>query len=168
MRKPKTPKTLMMIILCLAALCAGCRDGRTDGLLSRIDTLTEARPDSALRMLDSLGAEKAGWSRRLRMRYDLLHLKAKNKAFVPLTSDSVARNLVDYYDTWGNDNERMTAHYLFGCVYRDKGDSPQAIDCYLDAVAQADTTKIVISELLAVSMHKWRGNTISSYCSPMR
>jgi len=140
MRKPKTPKTLMMIMLCVAALCAGCRDGRTDGLLSRIDTLTEARPDSALRMLDSLGAEKDGWSRRQRMKYDLLHLKAENKAFVPLTSDSIAKDLVDYYDTWGNANERMTAHYLLGCVYRDKGDSPQAIDAFLDAVAQADTT----------------------------
>ena len=133
-------KTLITVLLCVAALCAGCGDGRTDGLLSQIDTLTEARPDFALRMLDSLGGEKAGWSRRLRMKYDLLHLKAENKAFVPLTSDSVARDLVDYYDTWGNANERMTAHYLLGCVYRDKGDSPQAIDTYLDAVAQADTT----------------------------
>lgn len=133
-------KTLITVLLCVAALCAGCGDGRTDGLLSQIDTLTEARPDSALRMLDSLGGEKAGWSRRQRMKYDLLHLKAENKAFVPLTSDSVARDLVDYYDTWGNANERMTAHYLLGCVYRDKGDSPQAIDTYLDAVAQADTT----------------------------
>jgi len=124
----------------MAALCAGCGDSRTDGLLSQIDTLTEARPDSALRMLDSLGGEKAGWSRRLRRKYDLLHLKAENKAFVPLTSDSVARDLVDYYDTWGNANERMTAHYHLGCVYRDKGDSPQAIDAFLDAVAQADTT----------------------------
>ncbi|MBO5628366.1 MAG: hypothetical protein J5965_04730, partial [Aeriscardovia sp.] len=86
------------------------------------------------------GGEKAGWSRRQRMKYDLLHLKAKNKAFVPLTSDSIAKDLVDYYDTWGNANERMTAYYLLGCVYRDKGDSPQAIDAYLDAVAQADTT----------------------------
>ena len=140
MRKPKTLKTLIIVMLCVAALCAGCGDGRTDMLLSQIDTLTEARPDSALRMLDSLGGEKAGWSRRLRMRYDLLHLKAENKAFVPLTSDSIAKDLVDYYDTWGNANERMTAYYLLGCVYRDKGDSPQAIDTYLDAVALADTT----------------------------
>ena len=109
-------------------------------MLSSIDTLMNNHPDSALQMLDSLKSEQPHWSKNQRMRYDLLHLKAENKAFVPLTSDSVAKDLVSYYDTWGNANERMMAHYLLGCVYRDKGDSPRAIDAYLDAIAQADTT----------------------------
>ncbi len=109
-------------------------------MLSSIDTLMNNHPDSALQMLDSLKSEKSHWSKSQRMRHDLLHLKAENKAFVPLTSDSVAKNLVSYYDTWGNANERMMAHYLLGCCYRDMGDSPRAIDAYLDAIAQADTT----------------------------
>lgn len=109
-------------------------------MLDCIDTLMNDHPDSALQILDSLKSEKPHWSRSQRMRYDLLHLKAENKAFVPLTSDSVAKDLVSYYDTWGNANERMMAHYLLGCVYRDKGDSPRAIDAYQKAISQADTT----------------------------
>lgn len=131
----------MIVAVCIAAICAGCGDGRTDQVLSRIDTLINDHPDSALQMLYSLKSEKSRWARSQRKQYDMLYLKAENKAFVPLTSDdSIAKDLVDYYDTWGNANERMMAHYLLGCVYRDKGDSPQAIDSYLNAIAQADTT----------------------------
>ena len=34
----------------------------------------------------------------------------------------------------------MLAHYLLGCVYRDLGDAPRALECYHDAVSKADTT----------------------------
>ena len=133
-------KTYFIAIICMAALLAGCGDRRTDQMLSWIDTLMNNHADSALQMLDSLNAEKSHWTKSQRMRYDLLYLKAENKAFVPLSSDSIAKDLVSYYDIWGNANERMMAHYLLGCVYRDKGDSPRAIESYLDAINQADTT----------------------------
>ena len=136
----KVTKTIIIAILLTAGLLAGCGDSRTDQMLSSIDTLMNNHPDSALQMLDSLKSEKPHWSKSQRMRYDLLHLKAENKAFVPLTSDSVAQALVSYYDTWGNANERMMAHYLLGCLYRDMGEAPQATEAYLDAIAQADTT----------------------------
>ena len=136
-------KNLVYIIIGVALLmaCSGQHEQRAK--LDRIDSLMNDHPDSALTMLDSLKAEKANWSKSLRMRYDMLHLKAENKAFVPLTSDSIAKNLVNYYDAWGNANEQMMAHYLLGCVYRDKGDSPRAIDAYQNAVSKADTTECI-------------------------
>lgn len=133
-------RRIIYIIMIVGVLIA-CSEGREHAeMLDCIDTLMNDHPDSALQILDSLKSEKPHWSRSQRMRYDLLHLKAENKAFVPLTSDSVAKDLVSYYDTWGNANERMMAHYLLGCVYRDKGDSPRAIDAYQKAISQADTT----------------------------
>jgi len=136
----KATKIIIIAILLTAGLLVGCGDRRTDQMLSSIDTLMNNHPDSALQILDSLKSEQPHWSKSQRMRYDLLHLKAENKAYVPLNSDSIAKELVSYYDTWGNANERMMAHYLLGCVYRDKGDSPRAIDAYQKAVFQADTT----------------------------
>jgi hypothetical protein len=100
----------------------------------------EAHPDSALLRLDSIRSLKESWPKRLRMRYDLLEAKAQNKAFVDFTSDSIAKEFTKYYDSHGTANERMTAHYLLGCVYRDLGEAPHAVDCYLDAISQADTT----------------------------
>ena len=132
-------RRIIYIIMIVGVLIA-CSEGREHAeMLDCIDTLMNNHPDSALRMLDSLKSEKPHWSKSQRMRYDLLHLKAENKAFVPLTSDSVAKKLVSYYDTWGNANERMMAHYLLGCTYRDMGEAPQAIDAYFNAITQADT-----------------------------
>ncbi len=129
-----------LYIIIGVALMMGCTDGRYDAVLSQIDTLMEAHPDSALLRLDSIRSLKESWPKRLRMRYDLLEAKAQNKAFVDFTSDSIAKEFTRYYDSHGTANERLTAHYLLGCVYRDLGEAPHAVDCYLDAISQADTT----------------------------
>lgn len=133
-------KSIFIVILAAACLMMGCTDGRYDAVLSQIDTLMEAHPDSALQRLDSLRSQKESWPKSLRMRYDLLEAKAQNKAFVDFTSDSIAKEFTKYYDSHGTANERMMAHYLLGCVYRDLGEAPHAVDCYLDAISQADTT----------------------------
>ncbi len=133
-------KSIFIVILAAACLMMGYTDGRYDAVLSQIDTLMEAHPDSALQRLDSIRSLKESSAKRLRMRYDLLEAKAQNKAFVDFTSDSIAKEFTKYYDSHGTANERMMAHYLLGCVYRDLGEAPHAVDCYLDAISQADTT----------------------------
>ena len=70
----------------------------------------------------------------------LMQAKAQNENFEPFTSDSTMLRVVDYYDSHGTANEQMLAHYLLGCVYRDLGDAPRALECYHDAVSKADTT----------------------------
>ena len=52
----------------------------------------------------------------------------------------LAKDVVSYFDRHGSSNEQMKAHYLLGCVYRDLGESPRAVDSYLDAINKADTT----------------------------
>jgi len=133
-------KSIIIAVIAATCLMMGCTDGRYSAVLSQIDTLMEAHPDSALQRLDSLRSQKESWPKSLRMRYDLLEAKAQNKAFVDFTSDSIAKEFTRYYDSHGTANERMTAHYLLGCVYRDLGEAPHAVDCYLDAISQADTT----------------------------
>ena len=135
-------KSVVQIIVAFCALCllSGCGDKRVESVLVNIDTVISSRPDSALLLLDSLKAEKPQWPKSLRMRHDLLTMKAQNKAYVDFTSDSVGRMLVDYYDSHGTTNERMMAHYLLGCTYRDLGETPRAIDCFKDAIHAADTT----------------------------
>ena len=70
----------------------------------------------------------------------LMQAKAQNENFEPFTTDSTMLRVVDYYDSHGSANEQMLAHYLLGCVYRDLGDAPRALECYHDAVSKADTT----------------------------
>ena len=61
------------------------------------------------------------------------------KSWTILTGGEHLMN-VDYLDWWGTPNERMTAHYLQGCVFRDQNNAPMALRCYRDAVSYADTT----------------------------
>ena len=131
-----------IIVLGAAVLLTGCSgDGYTPELLA-IDSIINEKPDSALRLLDSLGTEARSWSKSQRMRHSLLTLKAQNKADVTFTSDSIAKVLVDYFDSHGTTNERMQAHYLLGRAYSDMGEAPRAVSSYQDAIDAADTTAI--------------------------
>ncbi|MBR6189102.1 MAG: tetratricopeptide repeat protein [Prevotella sp.] len=68
------------------------------------------------------------------MRRELLRAKEMNREYVPFTTDSVMKEVVAYFDRHGTPIEKIEAHYLLGCVYRDLGEAPQALQCYQDAV----------------------------------
>lgn len=77
---------------------------------------------------------------REQMLRQLEQAEQQNRDYVPFTSDSLALSLTDYFDSHGTANERMRAHYILGCAYRDLGEAPRALECYNDAVECADTT----------------------------
>ncbi len=135
----KIVKTLLTMLL-VTSLLAGCTDGRVTARLAAADSLMADHPDSALALLDRMQAEKIGWAESQRMRHALLTAKAMNKAFVNFTTDSVMQEVADYYDSHGTANDRLLAHYLLGCTYRDLGEAPRAVDCFHDAIDAADTT----------------------------
>ena len=74
------------------------------------------------------------------MHYELIKMKIANKQDVVFTSDSLIKQIVDYYKDHGSPNEQMLAYYLLGRVYSDLGEAPQALQAYYDALAKADTT----------------------------
>ena len=135
-------KHLLYLIIIFVLVCMfGCSDRRATSVLNHADSLLSTHPDTVLVMLDSLRAERSSdMSRRQKMRLELLRADAQNKAFVNFTTDSVMREVTAYYDAHGTAQERMRAHYLLGCTYRDMGDAPRALECYHDAIDMADTT----------------------------
>ena len=78
------------------------------------------------------------------MRTALVALQAANQADSVFTTDSLALELVRYFDHplhfWTTSNDRLMAHYLLGRCYADMGEAPRAIEEYSEAVEQADTT----------------------------
>ncbi len=62
-----------------------------------------------------------------------------NRAYAQMPSDTLLRQAADFFDRHGSRNERVRAHYLLGCAYRDLGQAPEALQCYQDAVDCADT-----------------------------
>ena len=131
----------LLLIIMLLASCAGNR--KYDDLMQRADSIMNVNDDSAkvvIRMLDGVKSQLPEFTKKQRMRYELLRHKAMNKACITFTSDSVMKEVVDYYDHHGSANERMLANYVLGCVYRDMHEAPMALEYYNKATEQADTT----------------------------
>ena len=131
----------LLLIIMLLASCAGNR--KYDDLMQRADSIMNVNDDSAkvvIRMLDGVKPQLPEFSQSQKMRYELLRHKAMNKACITFTSDSVMKEVVDYYDNHGSANERMLANYVLGCVYRDMHEAPMALEYYNKATEQADTT----------------------------
>ena len=131
----------LLLILMILASCAGNR--KYDDLMQRADSIMDVDDDSAkvaIRMLDGIKPQLPEFSQSQKMRYELLRHKAMNKACITFTSDSVMKEVVDYYDHHGSANERMLANYALGCVYRDMHEAPMALEYYNKATEQADTT----------------------------
>ena len=131
----------LLLSLMLLASCTGNR--KYDDLMHRADSIMNADDDSAkvaIRMLDGVKSQLSEFTKKQRMRYELLRHKAMNKACITFTSDSVMKEVVDYYDHHGSANERMLANYVLGCVYRDMHEAPMALEYYNKATEQADTT----------------------------
>ena len=121
--------------------CAGNR--KYDDLMQRADSIMNVNDDSAkvaIRMLEGVESQLPEFSKAQKMRYELLRHKAMNKAYISFTSDSIMKEVVNYYDRHGSANERLLANYVLGCVYRDMHEVPLALEYYNKATEQADTT----------------------------
>lgn len=78
-------------------------------------------------------------ARRVAMLAVLEEADSLNLNYIPITSDSLLREAVGYFDRHGTPNERLRAYYLLGCAYRDMSEAPRAIEAWQDAIACADT-----------------------------
>ena len=85
-------------------------------------------------LLFSCNEDKGQMLRQLEM------LEEANRADSVMNNDSLAEDLVTYFDKHGTPNERMRARYMLGRTYYDMGEQPRALETYLEAADCADTT----------------------------
>ena len=143
---------ILYLVLMLALIGCG-QSGKFDTTMNRADSIMEACQDDAtvsLAILDSLKPQLTEMSRAQRMRFHLLYGKAMNKGYVEFTSDSIMKEVVEYYDRHGSDYEKMTANYVLAAAYRDLGDAPTAMK-YLNEAANYEgankTSYIMLSHI---------------------
>ncbi len=134
-------RIILLLLLGIGLLACSRRNEFRQGL-AQAEALMMEHPDSAYGMLCDMEGQAEEMSKALRMRYWLLRCNAQNKADVPFASDSIGTLLAEYYDRHGSPNERMLAHYMQGCAYRDRGDWPSAVRCFNLATAAADTAAV--------------------------
>lgn len=100
-----------------------------------------AHPDSALAYLATLKEEIKNEPKETQMYYNLLTIKAQDKAYMPHTSDSLIKITTDFYENYGDSDKLMEAYYYLGSVYRDMNDAPRALKAFQDAVDVGKTGK---------------------------
>lgn len=114
-------------------------------VLQEADSLCVAKPDSAIALLKSISTEMLQAPEYVQKRYQLLTIKANDKAYITHTSDSLILSLVDYYEHSGDKDFLGEAYYYAGSTYRDLGDAPRALDYYqkaLDAMPGDENLKV--------------------------
>lgn len=88
----------------------------------------------AMVLLTGCGGNKAG------MLQQLEQLEQQNRSGQPMLNDSLAEDLVSYFDRHGSANERMRSRYILGRTYYCLGELPRALELYNEAADCADTT----------------------------
>lgn len=122
-----------------------------------MDSLCNVNPELALMQLDSLGTSTPTFEEADKMRWELLRTKARDKAFITHTSDSVMKRVVDYYEKKGNVSVRAEAHYYLASVYRDLHDSPRAVTHFLKALDLAESAEQPDAGLMMRSCSQMKG-----------
>lgn len=124
---------LLLPILLLMCICA-CTNKPYPQSLRVADSLIHNNPDSAVILLEELKRSMAFEPQATQMYYQLLTIKAKDKAYITHTSDSLIKTVVKYYEE-RKDRERLPETYYYaGRVYRDLGDAPQALEYLQKAI----------------------------------
>ena len=124
---------LLFPILLLMCICA-CTNKPYPQSPRVADSLIHNNPDSAVILLEELKRSMAFEPQATQMYYQLLTIKAKDKAYITHTSDSLIKTVVKYYEE-RKDRERLPETYYYaGRVYRDLGDAPQALEYLQKAI----------------------------------
>lgn len=129
---------ILIAILAVAMLCGCNRHKAFRTALDRADSLLKTNPDSSFHILSDIQKDASGVSKSLRMRHLLLWAQSRNKTFRQMPTYDTLQTLIDYYDD--NGNNRMTALYMMGCLYRDSSDKEKTLLYLSDAAVVADTT----------------------------
>lgn len=148
---------------------SSCSNRKYEQTITRADNFMELSQDSArsaLAILDSIRPDLSKMGKSTQMRYQLVYAKGMNKGYVDFTTDSLMKEIVDYYDNHGTCQQQMLAHYLLGCVYRDLGDSPASLSCYNDAVEKVDTTSSDCDYKLLTRVYEQQGALFLSQSMP--
>ena len=126
---------------------ASCHWNPYDEKLAAIDSLTLSNPDSAIGLLSDIDVADFS-SDANRFYYDMLCLKAVDKAGYTIPSDSGVVDMVSYFES--HDERKLAeAYYYAAKAYQGMNDAPQAIAYFQKVLDQPlDSTNKLLSNAL--------------------
>ena len=131
-----TLSSVAAAIVVVVILCLYLQPHQYPKELSAIDSLSESRPDRALKLLKRL-PERSLDGDADRMYYALLRIKVSNNLYEP-QKDSTIFRVVDYFDDYGDKDKHRESCYYLGKYYVEHSDAPQALKCFQTALDLSD------------------------------
>lgn len=123
-----------LFVVLLWVIIQGCERQVADERLRCIDVLTSDNPQQSIVMLDSV--DRGSLNEYNRHYYDLLTIKAIDKAFIQHTSDSLYLTVLDYFERHKNAPIYPEVLYYGGRVYSDMGDYPRALEFFQKTLSE--------------------------------
>lgn len=125
-------KSVRSILVVLWFILSGCSGRNHDARLDSAMVMAEEDPIMAMCVLDSVDYESL--SAKDRHLFDLLSIKAKDKAYIHHESDSLILDVIDWYGSDQKSAMYAEALYYGGRVYSDLGNYPMALRYFQMAI----------------------------------
>lgn len=137
--------------------CNDARKSETFRLLEDVESYIEARPDSALAVLEGIDKSELT-SKELEAKYALLLSQALDKNYIDLQSDSIIAPAVRYYENHGTPDERLKMYYYSGRIKQNSGDYEGAMERFVKGESYGDecTDKALLGRLYAVKQYVYQ------------
>lgn len=135
-----------IILLSLAVLTIGScdRHGTAWNEMDKAENLMDAKPDSALVVLENIPVSSVK-GKEAAARYALLKSIALDKNCIDTTTFDVLQPAIDYYVKNGTPDEQFRTYYYQGRIYQNQGDDDSAMQSFMNA---CDLRKQVTDSLL--------------------
>ncbi len=115
---------------------AGCaRHSAAWSEMDKAEALMESRPDSALRILDSIDSGSLD-GREENARYALLRSMALDKNYIDTTIFDILQPAIDYYSEHGTADERLRTYYYQGVIHLNRKEYEAAMQSLMKAIDQ--------------------------------
>ncbi len=110
-------------------------------LLEQAEALMENRPDSAMRLVDSIFYPEKSLRKPQYMQYLVTRVRARYKNYRPVAEDTLVFKATDYFVSKGKDPRRITLAYFYsGCVHRERKEYDKGMQQYKTAEEYAART----------------------------
>lgn len=127
---------LSLILIIILVTCCTIRRNQYDAVLEEIDSLTEVNADSARQRLSALSREMEKADEGTRAYYDLLRVKADDKALVKQTSDSLISTVAAYFQRHPQSGHLPEAYYYVGRINSDNKNGEKALIYFQKALLE--------------------------------
>lgn len=122
----------VVVLMLFLWLMVSCSDFKEQEVLTHVEAVIEAHPDSALTLLRGVDKASLG-SDKERARYALLMSMALDKNYIDTTSFDVIQPAIEYYldRDKGTPDDKLRTYYYQGRIFQNQGDRDNALNSFV-------------------------------------